>query len=44
MTYNPLTRWLGNGRLTVAARGQEFVADAGDRIDARDWLLSLFGR
>lgn len=44
MTYNPLNRWLGNGRVTVAARGQEFVADAGDRVDARDWLLSLFGR
>lgn len=45
MTYNPLnSKWLGNGRVTVAARGQEFVADAGDRIDARDWLSSLFGK
>jgi hypothetical protein len=44
MTYNPPNRWFGNGRVTVAARGQEFVADAGDRIDARDWLLSLFRR
>jgi Nucleotide modification associated domain 3 len=44
MTYNPLNRWLGNGRVTVAARGQEFVADARDRIDARRWVSSLFGR
>jgi hypothetical protein len=44
MTYNPPNRWLGNGHLTVAARGQEFVADAGDRIDAQNWLLSLFRR
>jgi hypothetical protein len=43
MTYNPPSRWLGNGRVTVAARGQEFVSDAGDRPDARDWLLSFFG-
>jgi hypothetical protein len=44
MTYHPPARWLGNGLVTAAARGQEFVADAGDRIDARDWLLSLFRR
>ena len=44
MTYNPPNRWLGNGRVTVAARGQEFVADVGDRVDAREWLLSLFRR
>jgi hypothetical protein len=44
MTYHPLSRWLGDGRVMAAARGQEFVADAGDSIDARDWLLSLFVR
>jgi hypothetical protein len=44
MTYNPSNRWLGNGCVMVAARGQEFVADTGGRIDARDWLLSLFRR
>jgi hypothetical protein len=43
MTYNPVNRWSGNGTVMVAARGQEFVADAGDRTDAKDWLLSLFG-
>jgi len=44
MTYHPTNRWLGNGRLVAAARGQEFVAEAGERADARDWLLSLFRR
>jgi hypothetical protein len=44
MTYHPPNRWLGNGRLIAAARGQEFVADAGGRTDAVAWLLSLFQR
>jgi hypothetical protein len=44
MTYHPRERWLGDGRLIVAARGQEFIADAGDRADARDWVISLFER
>jgi hypothetical protein len=44
MTYHPRERWLGDGRLTAAARGQECIADAGDRADARDWVISLFGR
>lgn len=44
MTYHPPDRWPGNGRVMASARGQEFVADAGDRIDVRDWLLSLFRR
>lgn len=44
MTYHPPERWLGNGHLVAAARGQEFVADMGDRADARDWLISLFPR
>lgn len=42
MTYHPRNRWLGNGRVTAVARGQEFVANASDRTDAQDWLLSLF--
>jgi len=42
MTYHPRERWLGDGRLTAAARGQEFVADAGERADARNWLISIF--
>jgi Nucleotide modification associated domain 3 len=44
MTYHPLNRWLGNGRVLAAARGQEFVADAGDRSDAQAWLLSVLHR
>ena len=44
MTYHPPQRWLGSGLVRTAARGQEFVADAGDRQDARDWLMSLFER
>jgi hypothetical protein len=44
MTYHPRERWLGDGRLAAAARGQEFIADAGDRADARDWVISLFRR
>ena len=43
MTFNPADRWQGDGLVTVPGRGQEFVADAGHRSDARDWLLSLFG-
>lgn len=42
MTYHPPNRWLGNGRMIAAARGQEFVANAGERADAKGWLLSLF--
>jgi hypothetical protein len=42
MSYHPHNRWLGNGCVRATARGQEFVADAGDRADARQWLLSLF--
>jgi hypothetical protein len=44
MTYHPPKRWLGGGLVKAAARGQEFVADAGDREDARHWLKSLFER
>jgi hypothetical protein len=42
MTYHPGARWLGDGRVIAAARGQEFVADVGERADARNWILSLF--
>ena len=34
-------RWLGGGRLQSVARGQEFVADAGEREDARDWARRI---
>ena len=43
MTYHPPGRWLGNGRVAAAARGQEFVADIGERADVKDWLFSTFG-
>ena len=42
MTYHPPRRWLGDGRVAAAARGQEFVADVSQRADATAWLLSLF--
>ena len=36
-------RWdAGNGTLRCAARGQEFVADIGQRDDALDWLAALW--
>ena len=41
MTYHPPARWLGNGLLRAAPRGQEFVARAGVRRDALDWLGAL---
>jgi hypothetical protein len=41
MTYHPTERWNYEGTLRSAARGQEFVADAGDRQDAVDWLLQV---
>ncbi len=31
-------RWRGGSRLQSVARGQEFVADVGERKDARGWL------
>jgi hypothetical protein len=39
MTYHPAERWNPDGTMRSAARGQEFVADIGDRQDAVDWLL-----
>ncbi len=41
MTYHPPPRWLGGGRLRAAGRGQEFVAQAGDRQDALAWVESV---
>lgn len=43
LSYHPDTRWLPDGHLRAAARGQEFVADIGNRADARNWLVSLIG-
>ena len=40
LSCNPPKRWRG-GRLTTAPRGQEFVADAGEREDAQQWLGNL---
>ena len=42
MTYHPEQRWHDHGRLTAAARGQEFVTDIGDRADAYEWVFDLF--
>jgi hypothetical protein len=41
MSYHPPGRWLGKGRLQSAARGQEFVADVGERVDAKEWIAEL---
>jgi hypothetical protein len=43
MTYHPPDRWTSTGVVRTAARGQEFVADIGDRDDAIEWLINLFG-
>ena len=43
MTYHPADRWLGRGELRSAARGQEFVADVGERNDAIHWIRQLLG-
>lgn len=40
MTYHPNDRW-SEGRVRAAARGQEFVAEIGDRSDALEWLLAV---
>lgn len=42
MTYHPTPRWLGDGRVRAAARGQEFVANIGQRRDALAWVVELF--
>ncbi|MDE0349196.1 MAG: hypothetical protein OXM56_05770 [Gammaproteobacteria bacterium] len=43
MTYHPPARWLGDGTLRAAPRGQEFVAHVGTRRDALEWLETLIG-
>jgi hypothetical protein len=42
LTYHPPKRWSSATELRSAARGQEFLADLGDRTDALDWLAQLF--
>lgn len=37
-------RWSEPGILRSVSRGQEFVCDAGDRPEARDWLAAMLGR
>jgi len=39
--HDKADRWLGNGRLQSVARGQEFVANIGEREDARKWLANI---
>lgn len=41
MTYHKRPSWLGNGLLETVGRGQEFVADIGDRMDARKWIADI---
>jgi hypothetical protein len=41
MTYHPPDRWLGQGRVKSAARGQEFVADITGRDDAERWVADM---
>jgi len=41
LTYHPLARWATDGTLVAAARGQEFIADIGDRRDALDWVAEM---
>lgn len=41
LSYHPVERWNPDGTLRSAARGQEFVADIGNRQDAVDWVLRL---
>ncbi len=41
MSYHSIERWAEAG-IRTAARGQEFVADIGDRADASAWLGDLF--
>lgn len=43
LTYHPPERWLGLDLLQSAPRGQEFIADAENRADAVEWLVSLLG-
>jgi hypothetical protein len=40
MSYHRAAECWSDGHCRVVARGQEFVADVGERADALDWLLS----
>ena len=42
LTYHPDKRWNPDNTLRSAARGQEFIADIGERSDALAWLNGLF--
>ena len=42
LTYHPPERFSADGHLQAAARGQEFVANIGEREDAREWVRGLF--
>ena len=39
--HDKASRWLPGNRLQSVARGQEFVADVGEREDARNWLRGI---
>lgn len=41
MTYHPPQRWLADGTLRAAGRGQEFVADIGRKRRPITWLREL---
>jgi hypothetical protein len=41
MTYHPSGRWMDNGTLRSAARGQEFVARPSNMTAAAEWVASL---
>ena len=44
LTFHPDKRWNPDDTLRSAARGQEFIADIGERADALAWLDSLFNQ
>ena len=45
LTYHARAdRWEGGDGLNVAARGQEFIADAGERVDAALWCDDMISR
>jgi hypothetical protein len=41
MTFHPDARWDESGTCIAASRGQEFVAQIGERTDARKWISNL---
>lgn len=42
MTYHKnLARWTPDHQLRAVGRGQEFVADIGERADAREWIANV---